>query len=217
MRAHSTIGPTLPAASDHMDAGEEPETQAPPPTGAVAVPLALRRPAQGEPDARALHHMPEAAGQPRTWTAEGGTRKARTPPGPRMKCGWGCGAQLTICAKRPAGSEDVDHRRRNSRVKRDRLLGPRMLCGWCCSSRLTASQMRTTSPYTRSCRRVPTWSRRRDTLKVKTWPPSGTADEMRLGLRRAAYPAQYARALHHMREAASGLTPRGPTREEVEG
>src|SRR5271163_1066742 len=43
------------------------------------------------------------------------------PRGPRMKCGWGCGAQLTgrdmrahftICPKRPAVSEDGDRRGR---------------------------------------------------------------------------------------------------------
>jgi hypothetical protein len=53
--------------------------------------------------------------------------KGGHPQGPRMKCGWGCGAQLTgrnmrahftICAKRPAGSDHVDPRRRNSKVKR---------------------------------------------------------------------------------------------------
>jgi hypothetical protein len=46
-----------------------------------------------------------------------------------MKCGWGCGEQLTgrnmrayftICAKRPAVSGDVDRRGRSSKVKRGR-------------------------------------------------------------------------------------------------
>jgi hypothetical protein len=41
---------------------------------------------------------------------------------------------------------------------------------------------------------------------------TGAADEMRLGLRRAAYRAQYARALHHMREAAGSFRPHGPRR-----
>jgi hypothetical protein len=47
------------------------------------------------------------------------------PRGPRMKCGWGCGAQLTgrnmrahftIRAKRPAGFDHVDCRGRKPEV-----------------------------------------------------------------------------------------------------
>ena len=41
-------------------------------------------------------------------------------------------------------------------------------------------------------------------------PAPRASDEMRLGLRRAAYRSQYARALHHTREAAGGIRPRGP-------
>jgi hypothetical protein len=61
------------------------------------------------------------------------------PREPRMKCGWGCGAQLTgrnmqahftICPKRPAGSPNGDCRTRSSKVKRGRPPGPRMKCGW---------------------------------------------------------------------------------------
>jgi hypothetical protein len=49
------------------------------------------------------------------------------PRGPRMRCGWGCGAKLTtrnmrahftICAKRPAGSDKVDRRGRSLKAKR---------------------------------------------------------------------------------------------------
>src|SRR5580658_9235787 len=73
------------------------------------------------------------------------------PRGPRMKCGWGCGAQLTgrtmrahftICAKRPAPSGDVERRQGVLKVKRGRPAGPRMKCGWGCGAQLTASRMR---------------------------------------------------------------------------
>jgi hypothetical protein len=46
--------------------------------------------------------------------------KRGRPRGPRMKCGWGCGAQLTgrymrahftTCPKRPEASDDVERRR----------------------------------------------------------------------------------------------------------
>jgi hypothetical protein len=46
---------------------------------------------------------------------------------------------------------------------------------------------------------------------------SGAADEMRLGLRRSAHRAQYARAFYHMREVAGGPPRRGPTTGELEG
>jgi hypothetical protein len=69
--------------------------------------LGLRRAAYGEPDAgafrrlapdaRALRQMPEGAA-----TSEYGDHRRRNskvkrgrPQGPRMKCGWGCGEQLT--------------------------------------------------------------------------------------------------------------------------
>jgi len=54
--------------------------------------------------------------------SKNGNAKRGRPPGPRMRCGWDCGAQLTgrqvrahftICAKRPAGSDHVDSRERN--------------------------------------------------------------------------------------------------------
>jgi hypothetical protein len=70
---------------------------------------------------------------------------------PRMKCGWGCGEQLTgrnmrahftICAERPGGLR----RRGPERKARRGRPGPRMPCGWRCGSRLTASGMR--SHYT---------------------------------------------------------------------
>src|SRR5271156_3466349 len=57
------------------------------------------------------------------------------PRGPRMKCGWGCGAKLTgrnmrahftICPKRPAGSPNGDCRTTSSKVKPGRPPGPRM-------------------------------------------------------------------------------------------
>jgi hypothetical protein len=77
-----------------------------------------RRPTEGEPDARALHNMPETAvfhhvDQRRR------NSKARCglPPGPRMRCGWGCGGWLTEhemraafrrCPNRPAVSPQVN-------------------------------------------------------------------------------------------------------------
>jgi hypothetical protein len=77
--------------------------------------------------------------------------KRGRPPRPLMKCGWGCGAQLTgrqmrahflICPKRPAACDHVDRRGRNLNAKRGRPPGRRMLCGWRCGALLTASQMR---------------------------------------------------------------------------
>jgi len=87
--------------------------------------LALRRLAHGEPDARALRNMPEAAG--------------------------------SLCPGVPAGE-------------------------------VLASQARALTE---------------------------TADEMRLGLRRSVYRAQYARALHHVPEGAGGFRRRGVT--DLEG
>jgi hypothetical protein len=49
------------------------------------------------------------------------------PRGPRMKCGWGCGAKLTgrnmrahftICPKRPAASGEMERRRGTLKVER---------------------------------------------------------------------------------------------------
>jgi hypothetical protein len=90
MRAHFTICPKRPAASDHVE----------------------RRPRNAKV-------------------------KPGRPPGPRMKCGWGCGDQLTerkvrahftLCPKRPAAPGHV-HRGRNPKAKRRRPTGRRMLCG----------------------------------------------------------------------------------------
>jgi len=44
--------------------------------------------------------------------------------------------------------------------------------------------------------------------------PRSPADALRLALRRSAHRAQYARALHNMREAAGRFQRRGPAREE---
>jgi hypothetical protein len=77
------------------------ESQAWTPAGpANALRLALRRPGHGEPNARALHHMPEAAGGLRRRGPTRGTLKVKRgrPAGPRMKCGWGCGFWLTARA-----------------------------------------------------------------------------------------------------------------------
>jgi len=75
--------------------------------------------------------------------------KRGRPPGPRMKCGSGCGAQLmgrnmrahfTICSKRLAASDDANRRGRSSKVKRGRPQGPRMKCGSGCGYQLTTSR-----------------------------------------------------------------------------
>src|SRR5580700_3767053 len=66
------------------------------------------------------------------------------PPGRRMLRGWRCGAErtrrnmrahFTVCAKRPAGSDDVERREGTLKVKRGRPAGQRMLCGWGCGPR----------------------------------------------------------------------------------
>jgi hypothetical protein len=75
--------------------------------------------------------------------------KRGRPPGPRMKCGWGCGAQLTgrnmrahftICSKRLAASDGANRRGRSSKVKRGRPQGLRMKCGSGCGYQLTTSR-----------------------------------------------------------------------------
>jgi hypothetical protein len=88
---------------------------------------------------------------PAACTAECDSRRARCgriSRGPRVPCGWGCGAELTgcnvrthftICAKRPAGSEHVDRRAGNPNAKRGRR-GRGCLSGWDCGIRLTASR-----------------------------------------------------------------------------
>ena len=93
------------------------------------------------------------------------------PRGPRMACGWGCGAELTghkmrghftICPKRLSIPDQVDQfsplvpaglgltvrcgpvapRFGNAKIKRGRPAGPRMPCGWRCGAKLTASELR---------------------------------------------------------------------------
>jgi hypothetical protein len=68
-----------------------------------------------------------------------------------MKCGWGCGAQLTgrnmrahftMRAKRSAASGDVERRRGTLKVKRGRPAGPRVPCGWGCGEQLMAPDAR---------------------------------------------------------------------------
>lgn len=51
-------------------------------------------------------------------------------------------AHFTRCPKRPAGSEHVNPRRRNSKFKRGRPLGPRTTCGWGSGAKLTERDMR---------------------------------------------------------------------------
>jgi hypothetical protein len=59
--------------------------------------------------------------------------------------------------------------------------------------------------------------RRRGTLKVKRGHPPGPRMRCGWGLRRPAYWAQYARALHNMPEAAWQPSSTGPESEELEG
>jgi hypothetical protein len=99
---------------------------------------------------------------------------ASAPRGPRMKCSWDCGEQLTgcnmrahftTCPKRPPGcsnpgSNHSHHRRRSPKVKRGRPPGLRMKCGWARGAQLTGHRdALRTSPYARSDRQPPpTWT-----------------------------------------------------------
>jgi hypothetical protein len=103
-----------------------------------------------------------------------------------MKCGWGCGAQLTgrdmrahftigpKRQRRPPG--DVERRRGTLKVKRGRPAGPRMKCGWGCGEQLTGRKMRV---HFTICAMRPAASddvdRRGGSLKVKRGLPSGRA------------------------------------------
>jgi hypothetical protein len=69
-------------------------------------------------------------------------------PGPRMRCGWECGAKLTTsemrghftkCSMRPKILESI-RPLVDSRGGRPR--GPTMPCGWLCGTKLTATEMR---------------------------------------------------------------------------
>jgi hypothetical protein len=80
----------------------------------------------------------------------GEPRSGACPPGPRMPCGWGCGAKLTNgqmrrhftdCPRRPTVQETMRHLPRKPN-RGGRPPGPRMLCGWHCGTKLTATKMR---------------------------------------------------------------------------
>jgi hypothetical protein len=68
------------------------------------------------------------------------------PPGPRMKCGWGCDASLpgASCARtsRYAQTGWMPPTKRTGEGKPERAADPRprMLCGWRCGARLTAME-----------------------------------------------------------------------------
>jgi hypothetical protein len=81
-------------------------------------------------------------------------------PGPRMPCGWGCGAKLTNgemrrhftdCPRRPTvlGTMRKLPRKPN---RGGRPPGVRMPCGWHCGTKLTATNMR---PHFARCPRRP--------------------------------------------------------------
>ena len=72
------------------------------------------------------------------------------PPGPRMPCGWGCGAKLTTsqmrrhftdCPRRPTILETMKPPPPKPN-RGGRPTGPRMPCGWQCRAKLTATTMR---------------------------------------------------------------------------
>ena len=92
-----------------------------------------------------------------------------------------------------------------------------MKCGWDCGAQLSGRNMRA---HFTICAKQPAGSDlvdpRKEEFASQAWPPTGAADEMRLGLRRSAYRAQYARAFDHMREAVGNRRPSGPAREEPE-
>ena len=108
IRAHFTRCPNRPAASEHGATA-----------AANAVRFGLRCPAHWVQYTRALLKSPKrpAASGDVDRRGRNQSRGAGAPRGPRMKCGWGCGAQFTgrnmrghftICAKRPTASEHVD-------------------------------------------------------------------------------------------------------------
>jgi hypothetical protein len=81
-------------------------------------------------------------------------------PGPRMPCGWNCGAKLTTsqmrrhfteCALRPTTREPVRQMPPPPNLG-GRPVGPRMACGWRCGANLTATEMR---KHFTQCRRRP--------------------------------------------------------------
>jgi hypothetical protein len=53
-------------------------------------------------------------------------------------------------------------------------------------------------------------------VRRQAWKPTATTNAVRLALRCPTHGEPYARALHHMPYAASGLRRRGPAREELE-
>jgi hypothetical protein len=81
-------------------------------------------------------------------------------PGPRMLCGWGCGAKLTTSQMRRHFTDCPRRPRVVGRVSQvppkpnqgGRPPGPLMLCGWHCGVRLTATKMRS---HFAQCRRRP--------------------------------------------------------------
>ena len=84
-----------------VSAGPDIQSHRAPTRAADEMRLGLRRPAYRAEYARALHYMSEAApgcsnpGSNQSHHRRRGPNVKRGPPGPRMKCGWGCGAQLT--------------------------------------------------------------------------------------------------------------------------
>jgi hypothetical protein len=72
------------------------------------------------------------------------------PRGPRMPCGWNCGAKLTAsevrkhfagCRLRPT-VQDTPRQLPAKPNRGGRPAGPRMPCGWQCGASVTATEMR---------------------------------------------------------------------------
>jgi hypothetical protein len=131
---------------------------------ANAVRPARRSATHGEPDAGALRR------------------------GPRMRCGWGCGAVLT-------GS---------SKGKRGHPPGRRMLCGWRFGTVLTASQMRA---HFTTCPKRPAASGHvdRQGTNIERGRPASAANAVRLGLSRRAKNALALCRMRHRRRTCARL------------
>jgi len=104
----------------------------------------------------------------------------------------------------PEAAESSDHSPTGTRrlVARASGAAANAPCGWRCGVRLTASQMRAHFTICAKRQQLPTtWTGEEGTRKPNAdahrapWMPAA-------GLRHPAYRAQYARALHNMREAA---------------
>jgi hypothetical protein len=104
------------------------------------------------------------------------SKPARTPPGPRILCGWRHDAPLpgAICAKRPAASEHGERQGGNSKVKRGRPPGRECRAAGAVAPSLPGARCARTSHL---CPKRPAASdhadRRGRSLQVKRGRPPG--------------------------------------------